>query len=245
MESIPVNAGKRVFAGVADIVFLMDVTGSMSPCIDVLKRSIIGFIDRMTSKIDDVPPVTDWRARVVGYRDYENDHGTENEWFVDNPFTRDANELKAQIQNMYADGGGPEPESLLDAMMKVLHCRVADNELALGPTDWRPMDKAAHCLVIFTDAPYYDTISYPEFHGQGINEILKMSRDRRITGFVFAPDLEQYEKGVGRLPKYTMIPCGNGADGLGKVMQDNTQLDKLLDTLRRGISMSASAFMKR
>src|SRR4029450_9499880 len=34
--------------GVADIVFLVDISGSMSPCIDALRRNIEAFIDSLS-----------------------------------------------------------------------------------------------------------------------------------------------------------------------------------------------------
>ncbi|MBA2244198.1 MAG: VWA domain-containing protein, partial [Gemmatimonadetes bacterium] len=121
--------------GVADIVFLIDVSGSMAPIIDALKRNIELFIDSLSSgEGNNVSPVRDWRAKAVGYRDFEADA----EPFIDNPFVRDVTALKAQLAGLVAQGGGDEPESLLDALFRIANVgqteRGAQSE---DPNQWR------------------------------------------------------------------------------------------------------------
>ena len=75
------NQQQEKAKGVVDIIFLMDATGSMSPCIEALKNNIATFIETLTTQDPQNPsPVRDWRARVVGYRDVNCD----SEPFVDN-----------------------------------------------------------------------------------------------------------------------------------------------------------------
>ena len=106
--------------GVADIVFMLDITGSMAPCIDALRANIETFIDSLSKgEANNAPPIRDWRAKVVGYRDVEAAQSEGIPWFVDAPFVRDAGELKAQLSQLRAEGGGDEPESLLDALFKI------------------------------------------------------------------------------------------------------------------------------
>jgi len=58
--------------GVADVVFLIDVSGSMSPIIDALRKNIEAFVDSLsTGDANNAPPVRDWRGKVVGYRDVD------------------------------------------------------------------------------------------------------------------------------------------------------------------------------
>ena len=58
--------------GVVDIVFLLDVTGSMQPCIDALKNNIATFIDALTTKApNNDNPVKHWRAKAVGYSRFQ------------------------------------------------------------------------------------------------------------------------------------------------------------------------------
>ena len=100
--------------GVADIVFLIDVTGSMQPCIDALRDNIRGFIETLSSKdANSGSPVRDWRARVVGYRDFPADG--EANWLVDNEFVRDASALGDQLSRLVAEGGGEGVDEQLGA----------------------------------------------------------------------------------------------------------------------------------
>ena len=106
--------------GVADIVFLVDVSGSMSPCIDALRRNIEAFIDSLSQgDANAAAPVRDWRGKVVGYRDIEAAQAEGLPWIVDNSFVRDAGALKVQLGTLQANGGGDEPESLLDALYTI------------------------------------------------------------------------------------------------------------------------------
>ena len=99
--------------GVADIVFVVDVTGSMQPCIDALRENISVFIDTLSSSdANNGSPVKDWRGRVVGYRDFKADG--ERDWMIDSPFVRDPAALKGQLLSVESRGGGDEPETLLE-----------------------------------------------------------------------------------------------------------------------------------
>ena len=78
--------------GVVDIVFVMDVTGSMEPSIKDLAANVALFIESLTNTDPNSgSPVKDWRAKVFGYRDVAD---TSTQAFVDNPFVRDAAALR-------------------------------------------------------------------------------------------------------------------------------------------------------
>ncbi|MGH8655996.1 MAG: hypothetical protein ACREYE_29145 [Gammaproteobacteria bacterium] len=101
--------------GVADVVFLIDVSGSMSPIIDALRKNIEAFVDSLSSgDANNAAPVRDWRGKVVGYRDIEAAESEGLEWLEDHPFVRDAVALKAQLAALRAQGGvatSPNPFS--------------------------------------------------------------------------------------------------------------------------------------
>jgi hypothetical protein len=82
--------------GVADLVFVVDVSGSMSTCIDALRKNIEAFIDSLSrGDGNSAAPVRDWRGKVVGYRDFEAAESEGLPWLVDNVFVRDVAALKA------------------------------------------------------------------------------------------------------------------------------------------------------
>ena len=60
--------------GVVDIVFLMDATSDMMNCIQKVKENLVPFFEALTedggtNRI----AARDWRAKVVGFRDFEAD----------------------------------------------------------------------------------------------------------------------------------------------------------------------------
>ena len=98
-----------------DLVFLVDATGSMGEVIDGLKASIRDFFAYLTDEGRNDLSISDWRAKVVGYRDITADE----EWIVNNPFVTTREELEAQLDALEAKGGGDPPEDLLDALLVV------------------------------------------------------------------------------------------------------------------------------
>ena len=108
---------ERRVKGVVDIAFLIDATGSMRPCIEGVKNNIETFVTALTVGDANTPPaVRDWRAKVVGYRDFEVDGANA---FIDNPFVNTAAELHAQLAALTAEGGGDGPKSLLEALYRM------------------------------------------------------------------------------------------------------------------------------
>lgn len=125
----------RRIKGVADIVFCFDCTGSMTEIIASVKENVSKLIDGFKEN----QVALDWRARCLGYRDFEYDE----EYLInDRPFVSTEEELKVQIDGMEAKEytGEDEPESTLDAIW-----------YAAKKSDWR--DNCHKIIVVFTDAP--------------------------------------------------------------------------------------------
>lgn len=120
--------------GVADIVFCFDCTASMTEVINSVKENVKSLVAGFsTSSVK-----LDWRARAMGYRDFEVDE----EYLInDRPFVTTAAELTSQIDGMDAleYSGGDDPESTLDAIW-----------YAAKKSDWRP--NCHKVVVVFTDA---------------------------------------------------------------------------------------------
>ncbi|HLM41722.1 MAG TPA: vWA domain-containing protein, partial [Microvirga sp.] len=182
--------------GVADIVFLVDVSGSMSPCIDALRRNIEAFIDSLShGDANNAAPVRDWRGKVVGYRDIESAQSEGMPWIVDNAFVRDAGALKAQLGTLQAGGGGDEPESLLDALYKVASMEaVPKGSQSEDPGKWRYRSDAARVVIVFTDASFKETMSIPEAKGGSLQDVANLVMANRIILSLFAPNFEGYDR---------------------------------------------------
>jgi hypothetical protein len=179
--------------GVADIVFLLDVTGSMAPIIDALRKNIEVFIDSLSAgDANNAAPVKDWRGKVVGYRDAEQDGAA---WLQDHPFVRDAVALKAQLADLRAEGGGDEPESLLDALYKIATMEATPKGAQFEDAGkWRYRSEAARVVVVFTDASFKETMSIPEAKGGALQDVANVIMANRIILSIFAPNFEVYDR---------------------------------------------------
>jgi hypothetical protein len=227
--------------GVADIVFLIDLTGSMAPVIDALRKNIEVFIDSLgAGDANNAAPVKDWRGRVVGYRDIETDGA---QWFVDNPFVRDAVALKAQLAALRAEGGGDEPESLLDALYKVATMEASPKGAqAEEPTRWRYRSEAARVVVVFTDASFKESMSIPEAKGGGLQDVANVVMANRIILSLFAPNFEGYDrlsqidKSEWEVVEYEGL---NAQEALQKFTSDPANFRTTLKQLAASVSKSA------
>ena len=182
--------------GVADVVFLIDVSGSMAPIIDALRKNIEAFVDSLSSGgANNAPPVRDWRGKVVGYRDIEAAASEGLEWIEMHPFVRDTAALKAQLASLQAQGGGDEPESLLDALYKVATMEATPKgSQSEDPNKWRYRSDAARVVVVFTDASFKETLSIPEAKGGSLQDVANVVMANRIILSLFAPNFEGYDR---------------------------------------------------
>jgi hypothetical protein len=195
-QAAPVPQARAKTKGVADLVFLIDVSGSMAPCIDALRRNIEVFIDSLShGDANNAAPVKDWRGKVVGYRDIEAAEHEGLPWIVDNDFVRDAATLKAQLAALQAAGGGDEPESLLDALFKVASMpAVPKGSQGEDPAKWRYRSDAARVVVVFTDASFKETLNLPEAKGGSLQDVANVVMANRIILSLFAPNFEGYDR---------------------------------------------------
>ena len=230
--------------GVADIVFVVDVSGSMAPCIDALRQNIETFVHTLNSgDANNAAPVKDWRAKVVGYRDIEAAESEGLPWIVDNPFVRDPAELKAQLAALQATGGGDEPESLLDTLYKVATMEAtAKGAQTVESGKWRYRSDAARVVVVFTDASFKETMNIPEAKGGSLQDVANMVMANRIILSVFAPNFEGYDrlsqidKSEWEVVEYEGL---NPQEALQKFTSDPVNFRNTLKQLAASVSRSA------
>ena len=197
---------------VGDIVFLIDATGSMQPAIDAIRYNIKHFFQRLFQEFEDWGRhgALDWRARVVGYRDVEEDG---DEWFVRNPFVRDVEAVESQLGALRATGGGDVPESLLDALYKV--ATFGNTERGTreeNPEIWRFRSEAQRFVAVFTDAPFHPTTRLPEAPGLGWTDIADLVTRKRLCLFLFAPQMDCFDD-LSEIDhcEYMGFPCDPGS----------------------------------
>ena len=176
--------------GIVDLVFLIDATGSMQPCIDDLKKNIVMFMSLLEEGADanSQSVIGDWRARVCAYRDWDED----DEPWIENPFVTEPGQLEAQLETLVADGGGDEPESLLDGMYKAVMCGETDRGDPPDGLKWRHRHEAARCLIVFTDATYHPEMLVEEAKGGNWEDVARVIEANRVIFSLFAPDFPCY-----------------------------------------------------
>lgn len=182
-----------------DIVLCIDSTGSMGPVINDVKSNALRFYQDLSQNMQAKGKTIDTlRVRVVEFRDYFADG--RNSMKLSDFFELPANSASfaTRINAIYADGGGDEPESGLEALA-----------LAMRSSWNSDGDKKRQIIVVWTDASAHDlqqassgrlspNCSYPagipnnfddltdEWEGQ---ELMSMSGKRLI---IYSPDSEPW-----------------------------------------------------
>lgn len=241
-----VKATASQVKGVCDIVFLIDATGSMQPAIDDLKSNIKNFFNSLSAAgANGTAVVKDWRARVIGYRDVDEDG---DDWYIDNPFVRDTAQIEAQLDALRAAGGGDEPESLLDALYKIAKFgsmpKCAQTE---DPTKWRYRSEAARVVVVFSDASFHPRTSLSEAPNLDWKEIANLAMQEKLRLSVYAPAMACYDD-LTQIDKCEYMPIefdpeipNDAVYKLREFTADRANFQKTLDQLAKTVSASAVA----
>jgi Mg-chelatase subunit ChlD len=140
----------------ADVMFVLDCTGSMGGEIQAIKDSISDFADTITSQGVRVRVgLIEFRDRLIG-----EEHRVLQ--FKGQTFTDDPVVFRSEVAALKADGGGDAPESSLDALM-----------LALRQPFSADADKV---IVLITDAPPH----IPDLSTKSIDEVIQAIRANKL-----------------------------------------------------------------
>jgi Mg-chelatase subunit ChlD len=140
----------------ADIMFVLDCTGSMKGEIEAIKDTIMDFADTIQSEGIRV------RVGLVEFRDRLNreEHRVIN--FDGEPFTANPTLFRSEVAKLQAGGGGDEPESSLDAILLALN---------------QPFTTGANkVIVLVTDAPPH----IPDKDAQSIEQVVQAISNAQI-----------------------------------------------------------------
>lgn len=120
--------------GRAQVMFVLDITGSMAGEIEGVKDNIKDFMDYIHSE------GLSAKVGLIAFRDLEEDEPPEVLTFQGKPFTKDAGMFKKQVSRLVADGGGAnDGESSFDAIALACH---------------QPFDQGVtRILILITDEP--------------------------------------------------------------------------------------------
>lgn len=176
-KQAPPRASGGSSQAMADIVFCIDATASMDPCIKGVIEGLTVFADGLQSAGN-----VDYRLRLIAYRD-RHDPRCGVKWDITN-FTKSVDEFKGWLSGLRGKGGGGLEESTLDALYEALH------------SDWResPAHKTVVCL---TDDDSHPTLHHTTYSGPD-NDVYRVIQDfqtlRHAMLFMVAPKFPLYEE---------------------------------------------------
>ena len=136
-------AAPRGLSYAVDIVFCIDVTGSMTPIIDQVKTNALRFYDDVQSNLTAKGKNVDQlRVRIIGFRDFVADGAAaldESPFFT---LPDERADFSAFVNGLVAEGGGDAPESGLEAVA-----------LAIDSPWTTTGDRRRQVIVVWTDQP--------------------------------------------------------------------------------------------
>lgn len=151
----------------ADIVLCIDLTGSMTPIIDQIKKLSTTFYDKLIENMRSTCGrlIHQLRVKVIGFRDFYCDgkYALEESEFFNLPEQTD--EFRNFVEKMEAKGGGDEPENAMEALALAMK------------SDWVTTEnynteKIRNVIILFTDASAHplekDAGSKPADYPKGI-----------------------------------------------------------------------------
>lgn len=164
----------------ADIVFCIDSTGSMKPCIDGVKNAVYEFVAGLQSAAN-----VDFRLRLIAYRDLHDPSWKGDPWKL-TQFTSSIDKFRTDLSNLSANGGGDNrgAESTLDALYHAIH------------SDWR-LSKTYKAIVLLTDDNTHPTL-HSSTYSRHDNDIYRVIQDfqglRHILLYMVLPDYPAYQQ---------------------------------------------------
>lgn len=153
----------EITGGKADIVFVIDVTGSMSTPIENVVKNLDRFVGTLQAQGIDI------QLGLVLYGDVNQGEGTEKK-----DFTIDIDVFKDSLDNIMVSGGGDRPESGLEGLMD------PDN----GALSFDYREDASKQVIMLTDAPVH---SGPPNSQYIIDQTIEAFKDKGIQTSIVGP----------------------------------------------------------
>lgn len=165
-ETVVSESESKNIAGNADIVFVIDSTGSMESYIASVKENLTNFVNYLSSK------GVSLNMSVIEYRDIEKDgeDSTICHAIDGSNWTSDVKKVIDVFDSISVDGGGDTPETPIDAFEKI------------GMIDF-PREDASKFIFLLTDADYKDYADTEENRSNGhynMNQWTEIFRDNNI-----------------------------------------------------------------
>ena len=218
-----------------DLVFCIDVTGSMAPVIETVKDGALSFHKRLEDAMAEKgKAISQLRLRVIAYRDFGDNASNAIEasdfWLIPDQI----GEFEAFVRQLRASGGGDEPESGLEALA-----------LAIQSPWEQGLDRRRHIIAMFTDASAHplgvgsDASTYPstipttidqltDQWGFASSQVAKMENAAKRL-LLFAPDTTPWNEIAADWNNTVYFPS-NAGTGLEEV-----ELNEIVDVIANSV----------
>lgn len=159
-----------------DLMFIMDLTGSMNIWLNEAKKNITNIIEEITQN----NPGSKIRVSFIGYRDFEKADEI-REYFI-KEFTEDISEINDYLNTLNCQGGGDLPEDVVGALKTALKMKwESDAKYAILVCDAPCHGKAYHELV-------YDTFGNGDPNGTSLEYVMEQFKLKNINFYCLEID---------------------------------------------------------
>ena len=233
-------AAPRGLSYAVDIVFGIDVSGSMTPIIDQVKANALRFYDDVQSNLTAKGKNVDQlRVRVIAFRDFaaDGEAALEESPFFTLPDERAG--FSEFVNGLVAEGGGDAPESGLEAVA-----------LAIDSAWTTTGDRRRQVIVIWTDQPAQTlspSVLPPDIAARVPADFSALtdawedeqgrmgSSSKRLI--LFAPGWSRLERHLRCLGERRASPLAGRRRAVRRRLRDDHRLDRQL-----GVSEAAGAW---
>ena len=138
LDKCPAATTPEATTAALDLIFCIDVTGSMDDDIASVKAAASNIVNTVASRS------SDYRVAIIAYRDWDDSEGYA--MFEDYGFSSDVGTIIGNINSLSVAGGDDEPEAVLEALMRAIDSRSVGS--------WR--NNVNKQVIVMGDAPPHD-----------------------------------------------------------------------------------------
>lgn len=188
-----------------DVMFVLDVTGSMQFAIEGVRDGIARFASGL-SNAD-----LDFRVGLLAFRDERINESAELLRFDGVVFTADIGDFQRQVSGLNADGGGDDPESALDGLLQ-----AADQPFR---------SEVTRVILLITDAPP----AIPDARTESMQHAIALLQEKGINQLhlVVPPSQKSIFEQLWRVcpgQYFDLDDVRNGGDGFARLMPQLSQV---------------------